>query len=274
MKFNIIMEQYFSGEKLYGDDFSIEQIKEWYKCEEEAYADLYGITDSKDDYNHDLNLVHAYKYLPDRKFDSVLGLGSSWGYEFIPIIPKINKLNIIDSSIKTSSNKIDDIIPIYSKANIDGRIDFEDDSFDLITCISVLHHIPNVSYVVSELVRVLKPGGYLIIREPIVSMGDWRYKRKGVTSCERGIPYKIMRKILTNNEVEIIHESFFSIGVHRLYKYFKYYKCLHFLYLMYLYLDLLLSKMFLFNVHYKSNSIFDKLSPSSVSYVLYKRTNK
>lgn len=43
---------------------------------------------------------------------------------------------------------------------------FKDHSFDLVTCIDVLGHdwIPNDSSALKELYRVLKPGGYLIIR--------------------------------------------------------------------------------------------------------------
>ncbi len=34
------MNEYLAGEKLYGDDFSFEQIKNWYDQEAEGYADL------------------------------------------------------------------------------------------------------------------------------------------------------------------------------------------------------------------------------------------
>lgn len=34
------LKEYFEGKKLYGDDFSLGQIIEWYKDEEEAYYEL------------------------------------------------------------------------------------------------------------------------------------------------------------------------------------------------------------------------------------------
>ena len=34
------MSIYFSGEKLYGDDFTLNQIEEWYKDEQEGFANL------------------------------------------------------------------------------------------------------------------------------------------------------------------------------------------------------------------------------------------
>ena len=64
---------------------------------------------------------------------------------------------------------------------------------------SVLHHIPNVSEVVAELGRVTKTNGYTLIREPIVSMGDWRYQRKpGLTKRERGIPLHLLGRIVSD----------------------------------------------------------------------------
>lgn len=77
-----------------------------------------------------------------------------------------------------------------------GKISFEDNSFDLITSFSVLHHVPNVSFVISELVRVLSKDGYLLIREPIHSMGDWSVKREGLTKNERGIHYKLLEQFI------------------------------------------------------------------------------
>lgn len=39
------------------------------------------------------------------------------------------------------------------------------ESVSLITCLVTLHHLPNLDRIVRELARILKPNGYLIIRE-------------------------------------------------------------------------------------------------------------
>ena len=44
-------------------------------------------------------------------------------------------------------------------------LDFDDESFDTVSISSSLHHLNNVPQCVGEMKRVLKPGGYLIIRE-------------------------------------------------------------------------------------------------------------
>ncbi len=42
------MEKYFSGTELYGNSFSLKEIEDWYKDEEEAYANL--SSGNKDNY--------------------------------------------------------------------------------------------------------------------------------------------------------------------------------------------------------------------------------
>jgi len=41
----------------------------------------------------------------------------------------------------------------------------DDNRVDLITCFVTLHHVPNLNAMLLQLVRILKPGGYLILRE-------------------------------------------------------------------------------------------------------------
>jgi len=66
-----------------------------------------------------------------------------------------------------------DIMPYGDYANItftqyDGCVlPFSDDSFDMITCLMVLHHIPesNIDKLIHEIKRVAKPNGIIILRE-------------------------------------------------------------------------------------------------------------
>lgn len=43
---------------------------------------------------------------------------------------------------------------------------FEDDTFDSIICNAVLEHVPEIEKVMSELARVLKPGGHAVVGVP------------------------------------------------------------------------------------------------------------
>jgi SAM-dependent methyltransferase len=166
------MKEYFSGEKLFGNDFNIDQINEWYNQEAEGYAHLGNNDKTTYSYNYqNFNYVHGFSKIPERKFDQVLGLGSAWGFEFEPIVDRISNLTIIEPSNELLNNLIGDLVPKYVKPAVNGELPFDDNVFDLITCFGTLHHIPNVTFVLEEMIRVLKPDGCLLIREPIVSMG-------------------------------------------------------------------------------------------------------
>jgi SAM-dependent methyltransferase len=46
------------------------------------------------------------------------------------------------------------------------QLPFEDGSFDLVTCQTLLIHVPDVATAISEMRRVTRPGGILIVAEP------------------------------------------------------------------------------------------------------------
>jgi len=49
------------------------------------------------------------------------------------------------------------------------NLTYADNRFDLIICLHVLEHVPDDKAAISELLRVLKPGGFAIIQVPIAS---------------------------------------------------------------------------------------------------------
>ncbi len=165
---------YLSGERLYGDDFSITEIQQWYTDEVEGYADL-GAKEKERYYYvyHELNNQHAFKYIKKNHFKEALGVGSAYGEEFKPIAANIDFLTIIDPSDAFSDVKEVLGTPCeYITPNPIGKMPFESNKFDLVTSIGVMHHIPNVSYVTSECYRCLNGDGIMLLREPITSMGD------------------------------------------------------------------------------------------------------
>jgi ubiquinone/menaquinone biosynthesis C-methylase UbiE len=199
-----------------------------------------------------------------------LGLGSSWGYEFLPIIDRIKELNIIESSLYTRSEKLGGLIPVYYTPNTLGTIDFQDNSFDLINVFSTLHHIPNVTFVLKELFRVLKPNGYLLLQEPIISMGDWRNKRDGLTVNERGIPDFLLDKIIKDSNMSIVQKHYFAcmtsflVRITNHHSFFRS-KC-------YYVIDKYLSKLFAFNIVYHPTTLLKRIAPQNVFYVLKKQS--
>jgi SAM-dependent methyltransferase len=254
---------------LYGDDFSIEQIEQWYNEEEEGYANLGNKDAKKYTYQyHAVNKLHGFSKLRSKEFKNVLGLGSAWGHEFEPIIDKIKHLTIIESSENMKSKKIGLLTPIYIKPNINGKINFANHSFDLITCFDTLHHIPNVTYVLTELLRVLEPQGFLLLREPISSLGDWRLPRIGMTKNERGIPMDMFENIFKHHNVQILYKSTFQSLF--MYKIVSKFIKINYTSMFWTKCDKFISLLFQWNVSYFRKSVFKKMAPGSVFYVLQK----
>jgi SAM-dependent methyltransferase len=198
---------YFSGQYLYGDDLSQTQIDQWYRDESEGYSSL----DHEDAQNavyvyHELNKLHGFSQLPARRFPKALGVGSAFGEEFRPIISQLDTLTVLDPSEKFVRDSIYGVPTHYVKPVPSGQMPFERETFDLCVCLGALHHVPNVTFVVSEIARCLKTGGFALIREPIVSMGDWRSQRPGLTKHERGIPLDYFRALLLRAGLQIQSE--------------------------------------------------------------------
>jgi len=265
-----MLDIYLSGKKLHGDDFSYEEIWDWYEDEKEGYADLGAKKKSSYKYAyHSLNAQHGYQYIGNRKYHNVLGLGSAYGDEFIPIIDKIKKLTIVDPSDAFITEEVHGVPCHYVKPSIDGLMPFDDADFDMIVCLGVLHHIPNVTTVVNELFRCLSNSGIVLLREPIVSLGDWSKPRPGLTKRERGIPLNIFKSIINDAGFVIKHQSLcvFSlipkisnrIGIS------AYNSSIL------TWIDKKLCQLFSWNVNYHPTKLVHKFRPWSVYFVLNKQ---
>ena len=210
-------ETYLTGRVLYGDDLVGDELLAWHNAEREGYADLGAKHRTYKDYGyHALNSQVSFSRVREGQLGDALGVGSGLGGEFLPLVGRLSSLTILDPSTQTRSSCIGSMVPTYVSPNETGIMPFDDASFDLVVCMGVLHHIPNVSTVVREAGRVLRPNGQLVIREPIVSMGDWRKPRIKLTANERGIPLHLLRQSITEAGLHIRHESLFGFPITRL----------------------------------------------------------
>jgi SAM-dependent methyltransferase len=199
---------FLRGDTLYGDSFRGPELDRWFAEEAEGYADL-GAKDAQAyvySY-HALNWYHGFRHLPDRPFCTVLGFGSAYGHELAPIVNRAGSITIMDPSDAFAHTDLNGTPLLFVKPVASGTLPFESNRFDLVTCLGVLHHIPNVSYVVNEIARVMAPGGYCLLREPITSMGDWRKRRRGLTKNERGIPIRLLRQMIGRAGLHVIREA-------------------------------------------------------------------
>jgi ubiquinone/menaquinone biosynthesis C-methylase UbiE len=56
-------------------------------------------------------------------------------------------------------------MPFQFKLIVDNILDYENNSFDLTSCILSLHHVKDLNKFISEIARITKPGGYFILIE-------------------------------------------------------------------------------------------------------------
>ena len=265
------LEDYYSGRKLWGDDFNLDEIREWYQMEENACYEGYkerGQVEQGTMPNNDY-LQWTYGYKPAlagrASLGKTLGLGSGNGEEFRPVRKLIEHLYIVESAEGYFKN---DATTTYAKAQMDGTLIFENEFFDTSVNIAVLHHIPNFSHVMSELYRVLKPGGICIVKEPITTLGSWHVPRKaGLAPCERGFPRDLLEKIVRQTGFEIMRRTYFEFPLLRRIrdKGIDTYNSAF-----WTKLDRLCCVLTDWNYHYHRTKFFHRLAPSYVFLVLRK----
>jgi SAM-dependent methyltransferase len=262
--------EYFLGERVYGDDFSPAQIREWYRQEEAGYYDLTRAHGTYTYGYHALNRLHGFACLKDRTFDCCLALGCARGDDVAPLAPRVRKFTAIEPAEQWWADNIAGTPASFIKPAVSGDIALPDDTADLATCLGVLHHIPNAGHVLSEIARVMKPGGIFLMREPILTMGDWRKPRRGLTRNERGFPLAWL-------DDKIAHAGF-HIMRRRLCMFPATKRLGRALRLTSVYnnraltvLDWLASGMFAWNLHYHRDTALKKIAPGSAFYVLEKR---
>ena len=108
----------------------------------------------------------------------------------------------------------------------------------------------------------------MLIREPIVSMGDWTKPRPGLTKRERGIPFELFNNIISESGFRIKKKSFCIFPViPRIVNKFggAAYNSLFFTLS-----DDLMCRIFSWNKKYHRTKIYQKFGPTSAYFVLEK----
>jgi SAM-dependent methyltransferase len=256
-------DTYFSGRRLYGDDFTPDQLEAWYDDEREGYANLGNEAEragSSSDYMYrTFNDFHTFRYLPGGPLGDALGLGAADGGELLGLAPRLTSVTILEPSMQLRTAEVGGLPIAYCDPAPSGVMPFASESFDLVTAFGVLHHIPNVTTVVEEIRRVMRPGGYLTVREPVHSMGDWRTPRHGLTRRERGIPVSIFDAMM-RERFTVVHRSWCDFPLWQrwgsLERPFD------------VRLDAALARAFSWNSHYHARHGWQKVRPRSVAMVL------
>jgi ubiquinone/menaquinone biosynthesis C-methylase UbiE len=86
-------------------------------------------------------------------------------------------------------------------------------SFDIAGCLRVLHHTQRPALVVSELARVIRPGGRVLVVDqlgnvdPLRSLEADRFERQRDPSHTRLLPDADIRALLEANDLVVVHDE-------------------------------------------------------------------
>lgn len=96
------------------------------------------------------------------------------------------------------------------------RLPFERGAFDLAACRRVLHHTARPELVISELARVTRPGGRLLLvdqlgaTDPLVQLERDRFDRVRDPSHQRSLPDADIRALLEMNDLVVLRDEIVS----------------------------------------------------------------
>jgi SAM-dependent methyltransferase len=121
-------------------------------------------------YREKMRAIHTIA--PDLPFRSILEVGGGQGGLTTLLYPRaqITNIDLVPEFAKAACNQKPNVEFVVGDAIC---LPFEDCSFDAVTMLDVLEHIPDDRTAIAEAFRVLRPGGYLLISTPDCSI--WRF---------------------------------------------------------------------------------------------------
>lgn len=133
----------------------------------------------------------AYDCLVNRQPHRWLDLGTGNGFLPAAARPALQDVRICGFDFADNALRAAEALDEAVVADIDQNgLPFSDGSFDFITCLEVLEHLVLPDEALSEMSRVLKPGGFLVITVPNIQFieyltGLWRGKMPGPAADKR-----------------------------------------------------------------------------------------
>lgn len=132
-------------------------------------------------------LEYSFHLLGDAKGRRVLDLGCGSGEEMIPLIHRgadVIGIDISPELITIAERRLRD-----QKLNAEVRVGnaydtrLPDSSVDIIFCMSLIHHL-DLAKVKQEMLRVLRPTGFIVLKEPIRFSDSYNALRSFMPSHE------------------------------------------------------------------------------------------
>ena len=148
-------------------------------------------------------------------FKHVLDVGTGTGRYALKLAREGANVTAVDQSLEmlaiAQQRAQDEGLSIdFQLTSFDGGLPFADSQFDLLICALVLCHIPDRAKTIGEFIRVLQPGGYLLITDfhPGSVQVGWRtqFKQEGVKYLLPNVPHTRddYLQALTSNGLSIL----------------------------------------------------------------------
>lgn len=263
-------EAELSGHSLYGEGLDDAGLAEWLAAEADGYAGLVG--EAAESRTAALTRHHVLPHLPPGRFPLALALGPGTGGDYAALAGRVGRYVAIELARSLWRDSLAGAPADFREPTVRGAIDLPTASLDLAVGFGVLHHVPNVSEVLGEVGRLLKPGAPLILREPIGWLGDFRQPRPGLTRHERGIPHGLMDRILVRAGFTIAAKSFASFpGPRELAWRLGQNPWDHAGWVRF---DALLARAAAWNARYRRQSLRQKLAPRLCHWVAFRQGDK
>lgn len=139
-------------------------------------------------YREKMRAIHHIA--PEQSFQDILEVGGGQGGLTALLYPRsqVTNIDLNHEYAQAPCNQQERVCFVCGDAT---ALPFENHSFDAVTMFDVLEHIPSHEKAVSEALRVLRPGGFLLISTP---NENWRF------------PYYGFMKFICPSEAEVMAE--------------------------------------------------------------------
>jgi SAM-dependent methyltransferase len=102
------------------------------------------------------------RWCTPRPGDRALDVAAGPGFLSAALMPEVARAVAFDSAEALLAHAPEGVERVSGDAN---SLPFDDGSFDIVTCVHSLHHLPDASAALVEMARVLATGGRLVVQD-------------------------------------------------------------------------------------------------------------